>query len=87
LVDKKDFFQYVDLYTINKHTSDILILASGETGKGGNGLAKKEKMQFTVNKNTKNIMQIMILRNRDAVTLFNNLKKQKKKVTMVLHHE
>ena len=87
LVDKKSFFRYVDLHTINKYTTAILLLGSGETGEGGNGLAKKEKMQFTVNKETKDIMQIIILKNSEAVTLYNNLKKQNKKVAFILHHE
>ena len=87
LVDKKSFFRYVDLYTINKYTTAILLLGSGENGKGGNGLAKKEKMQFAVNKETKDIIQIIILKNREAVTLYNNLKKQNKKVAFILHHE
>lgn len=87
LVDKKSFFRYVDLYTINKYTTAILLLGSGENGKGGNGLAKKEKMQFAVNKETKDIMQIIILKNSEAVTLYNNLKKQNKKVAFILHHE
>ncbi len=87
LVDKKSFFRYVDLYTINKYTTAILLLGSGENGEGGNGLAKKEKMQFAVNKETKDIMQIIILKNSEAVTLYNNLKKQNKKVAFILHHE
>lgn len=87
LVDKKSFFRYVDLYTINKYTTAILLLGSGENGEGGNGLAKKEKMQFAVNKETKDIIQIIILKNSEAVTLYNNLKKQNKKVAFILHHE
>ena len=85
LVDKKSFFRYVDLIRIKSITNDILILGSGETGKGGNGLAKKEKMQFTVNQDKKKMIQV--LKNRDAVTLYNTLKKQDKKVTFILHHE
>jgi len=87
LVDKKSFFRYVDLIRIKSITNDILILGSGETGKGGNGLARKEKMQFTVNKDKKKMIQVLILKNRDAVTLYNTLKKQDKKVTFILHHE
>ena len=87
LVDKKSFFQYVDLYTIKKYAKAILLLGSGETGTGGNGLARKEKMQFTVNKETKDIMQVIILKNSEAVTLYKNLKRQNKKVTFILHHE
>ena len=87
LVDKKSFFQYVDLHTIQKYANAVLLLGSGENGKGGNGLAKKEKMQFSVNKETKDIMQVVILKNSEAVTLYNNLKKQNKKVTFILHHE
>lgn len=87
LVDKKSFFRYVDLIRIKSITNDILILGSGETGKGGNGLAKKEKMQFTVNQAKKKMIQVLILKNRDAVTLYNTLKKQDKKVTFILHHE
>ena len=87
LVDKKSFFRYVDLYTIKKYAKSILLLGSGENGEGGNGFAKKEKMQFTVNKETKNMLQVIILKNRDAVTMYNNLKKQNKKVVFVLHHE
>lgn len=44
-------------------------------------------MQFTVNKEKKKMMQVLILKNRDAVTMYNNLKKQNKKVVFVLHHE
>ena len=87
LVDKKSFFQYVDLHTIQKYANAILLLGSGENGKGGNGLAKKEKMQFIVNKRTKNMLQVIILKNSEAVTLYNNLQKQNKKVTFILHHE
>jgi VanZ family protein len=87
LVDKKSFFQYVDLYTIKKYATSILLLGSGENGEGGNGLAKKEKMQFIVNKETKNMLQVIILKNSEAVTLYNNLKKQNKKVTFIFHHE
>ena len=87
LVDKKSFFRYVDLIRLKYFTNDILLLGSGETGKGGNGFAKKEKMQFTVNKEKKKMMQVLILKNRDAVTMYNNLKKQNKKVVFVIHHE
>jgi hypothetical protein len=87
LVDKKSFFQYVDLIRIKSFTNDILLLGSVKTGKGVNGFDKKENMQFTVNKDKKKMMQVLILKNREAVTIYNNLKKHNKKVVFILHHE
>jgi len=62
-------------------------LGSGEEGKGGKGFPKNEVMQFYVNKVKKKILQVITLRNQEAVPLFNDLKKQNKKVVFILHHE
>ncbi|HHE37778.1 MAG TPA: VanZ family protein [Candidatus Cloacimonetes bacterium] len=87
IVDKKTFFQTRDLEIINSHTNDILLIGSGETGKGGGGFPKKEEMQFYINDIKKRCVQVLILKNKNAVTMFNKLKKQKKRVVFILHHE
>ena len=86
-VDKKEDFTRIDWETIHRSTSNILIMASGETGKGANGLPKKEKMQFVTNSQKNSCIQLLILSNNEAVYVFNEMRKQNKKVTMVLHHE
>ena len=86
-VDKKEQFLRIDWETLHSHASNILLMASGETGKGGKGMPKDEKMQFVVNTTKKNCIQLLTLSNKEAIIVFNELKKQKKKVVMVLHHE
>ncbi len=87
LVDKKTYFQTRDLEIINSHTNDILLIGSGETGKGGGGFPKKEEMQFYINNIKKRCLQVLILKNKNAVLMFNKLKEQKKRVVFILHHE
>ena len=87
LVDKKTFFNSRDKERICSYADDILLLGSGEEGKGGKGFPKNEVMQFYVNKVKKKILQVITLRNQEAVPLFNDLKKQNKKVVFILHHE
>ncbi len=87
LVDKKTFFQLPDLVRIKSYTNDILLLGSGETGKGGGGLAKKEEMQFIVNEVKQKPLQVLILKNKEAFLMFNKLKEQNKRVVFILHHE
>jgi len=87
LVDKKTFFHSRDLEIINSYTNDILLIGGGETGKGGGGFPKKEEMQFYINKMKKRCLQVLILKNTNAVAMFNKLRKQKKRVVFILHHE
>lgn len=87
LVDKKTSFNYVDLKKIYSFTSNILLIGKGETGKGGLGFPKDEKMQFVPNDSKLNVTQVLNLRNNNAIKIFNNLKKQQKKVVFILHHE
>ncbi|MCD4675666.1 MAG: VanZ family protein [Desulfobacula sp.] len=87
LVDKKTYFQLPDLIRLKSYSNDILLLSSGETGKGGGGLSKKEKMQFIVNEVKQKPLQVLILKNKEAVLIYNKLKEQNKRVVFVLHHE
>ena len=87
LADKKSTFYYVDRNKIYGFTNNILLIGSGETGKGGGGFPKNEKMQFATNTVKHNIIQILKLKNDNAVKIFNNLTKQNKKVVFILHHE
>ncbi len=87
LVDKKKFFNSKDISVMMHHADDILLIGSGETGKGGNGFSSGEKMHFIFNEEKNMVTQILNLHNKDAVKMFNNLQKQNKNVMMVLHHD
>lgn len=87
LVDKKTYFSTPDLNVINNYANDILLIGSGKYGTGGGGFPKKEKMQFFMNTVKKRCLQIIILKNKNAVLMFNKLKKQNKRVVFILHHE
>ena len=87
LADKKSAFNYVDLNKIYGFTNNILLIGSGETGKGGGGFQKNEKMQFATNTVKHKVIQILRLKNDNAVKMFNNLKRHNKKVVFILHYE
>ena len=86
LVDKKKVFNKRDQNTIFKTTEDILIIASGTDGSGGNGFPQKTKVQFIYNETKKKGVQIIILENDEACTKFNNLKDEGKKPSLIFHN-
>ena len=76
LVDKKEFFNIRDKERICDYATDILLLGSGEEGRGGKGFPANEIMQFYVNRAKKSILQATKLKNKEAISLFNKLKKK-----------
>ena len=89
LVDKKDYFNSVDLQTILKKEPDILIFSKGKNNIGGQGLEaiKSTRVpQFIYNPNTGRGTQLAILENKKAIEEFNRLKKNNKNVILIYHH-
>lgn len=85
-VDKKHIFTMRDQRTIKKKCSDILIIGSGEEGKGGRGFPENEEVQFVYNSNIGRMTQVIILRTPEACKVYNRLKKEGKNVTFIIHN-
>jgi hypothetical protein len=86
LVDKKHQFLVPDRTRFLKEQPDILLISSGEYGRGGNGFASKRTSQFVYNAYSGRGTHVLILNTRDACTTFNRLLKEHKNVLFVLHN-
>jgi hypothetical protein len=89
LVDKKTGFKGGDFITFFSQGADILLIASGRKGEGGQGFQGGrfwEYPYFIFNTVTKKPMQVVILKNEIAFKEYNRLIKQNKKVLLVVHN-
>lgn len=86
LVDKKHYFNSRDQKFFKKQQADIIVIASGSEGKGGNGFPVKAPVQFIYNQYTQRGVQVIILESSEACKLFNRLKDEGKNVLFVLHN-
>jgi hypothetical protein len=85
LVDKKHLFNQRDIRFLLKRKPDILLISSGEYGKGGKGFSDPQHL-FMYNRWAKEAIQVIIQKNSDANQTFNRLKKENKKVLYVIHN-
>ncbi len=85
LVDKKHYFNQRDRRFFFKKEPDILLIASGAEGKGGQGLADPKHV-FLYNPWTRKATQVIIQKTPDACETFNRLKREHKKVLLVIHN-
>ena len=86
-VDKKELFNQRDKRTILQLSDDILLIASGSKGDGGKGFIGDEKSNFIYNKYKNKGLQVIILKNRAAFNLYNELEKERKKVTLIVKND
>ncbi len=89
-VDKKTFFKGGDFYTFFKQKADILLIATGSNGEGGQGFSGSqfvENSYFIYNPINNKAMQIVRLKTNDACSEFNRLKSQGYNVLFVVHNE
>ena len=86
MVDKKQIFNKTDIATIFKYCPDIVLIGRGIHGRGGEGLPEPYEVQFLFNSNTKNMVQIINLKNKQACAEFNKLKAEGKNVVFIIHN-
>ena len=85
-VDKKHDFNTRDKNTIYYHSSNILLIGSGEDGLGGNGFPEKLKPHFVFNLVKFKPLQIIILNTPEACKKYNQLKKEGYNVLFIIHN-
>jgi len=85
-VDKKHIFNRRDINTICNYSSDILLIGTGEDGKGGRGFPEDVMSQFIFNKAKKSVLQVIILKTPEACIKFNQLKKEGYNVVFIIHN-
>ncbi len=86
LVDKKQIFNKTDIATVFEYSPDIVLIGRGVHGRGGEGLPEPYEVQFLFNSKSKNMVQIINLKNKQACTEFNKLKAESKKVVFIIHN-
>ncbi len=86
LVDKKSYFNSRDQEFMMKQGADIVVIASGEDGSGGQGFPKKAPVQFIYNHFTQRGMQVIVQRTAAACQTFSRLKREGKNVLFILHN-
>jgi VanZ family protein len=85
LVDKKHYFNQRDQMFLLKHSVDILVIGSGERGRGGRGFPEEGIAQFVYNLHAHQATEVIILPSAEACQVFNRLKQERKNVLFVLH--
>ncbi len=86
LVDKKHFFTPRDQKRLLRQSSDIIVVASGERGLGGQGFPESSLVQFLPNPDSGSFTQLIIIRTSEACHTFNRLKREGKNVLFVIHN-
>lgn len=86
LVDKKEVFNKRDQQTILGISENIIVIGSGTDGQGGKGFPQIAETQFVFNKSTERGVQIIILKNDEAIKKFNKLKSEAKRPTLIFHN-
>lgn len=85
-VDKKTGFNSRDKNKINEIGADILILGTGSKNIGGKGYQDQLRVEMQFNPIKKKMYQIIKLPNKEACKEYNRLKKQGKKILMIIHN-
>ena len=85
LVDKKHFFNHRDKTFLNRQKADVLLIGAGYEGQGGKGFPHASGSRFIYNPFLQDATQVIILRSEEACRRYNELKKQKKNVLLILH--
>ncbi len=89
LVDKKEQIKNGDLLKLYEYDADIIIFALGENYNSGNKLININSLRntyFTYNPLSKNGVQIIVLDYNSAVSEYNRLVNENKKVSIVIHN-
>lgn len=86
LVDKKTSFNQRDKQTIFSHVNDILIIGSGDNGKGGKGFTQNSIAQFVYNTSLKKGQQVIIMKNKEAIKKYNQLVEEGKNPMLIYHN-
>ncbi len=84
-VDKKKFFTVQDRKALLRQQADILIVSSGTSGKGGQGISDAP-VKFGYNPFLDDCTQIIVKKTPEACKLYNRLKDTGKKVAIVIHN-
>ncbi|OPZ96430.1 MAG: hypothetical protein BWY70_01766 [Bacteroidetes bacterium ADurb.Bin408] len=86
IVDKKESFNIRDKYKIESLNPDILLIGTGSKGQGGKGWEDNAMTEMIYNKSFRQVYQIIKQPNKQACSTFNRLKKENKKVLLILHN-
>lgn len=86
LVDKKHHFNHRDQRFLLKQGTDIILVGSGDKGKGGHGFPEYRVSQFIFNPFIERGSQVIVLTTPEACRVFNRLKREGKSVLFVLHN-
>lgn len=86
LVDKKHYFNLRDQDFFLKQRVDIVIVGSGDQGKGGRGFPGQGISHFQYNPHLHRATQFIIQSTPEACRTFNRLKQERKNVILVVHN-
>ena len=86
-VDKKINFSTRDQQTIKTFVQDILIIGTGKSIKSGVGFPKDELTQFIYSQRQNKGLQVIMMENEQACLKYNQLAKEGKRPTLILHHD
>lgn len=86
IVDKKESFNVRDKYKIESLNPDILLIGTGSKGQGGKGWDDSAVTEMVYNKTFGQVYQIIKLPNKQVCNVFNRLKKENKKVLLIIHN-
>ncbi|PLX11182.1 MAG: hypothetical protein C0598_08740 [Marinilabiliales bacterium] len=86
IVDKKTSFNMRDQQTIWANSENIIVVASGQEGKGAKGLRSSNEIHFEFDKTKGRGIQIIPQKNSDAVKTFNRLKSDSKRPLLIYNN-
>jgi len=86
LVDRKETFNLLDRRSLMRQRADIVVVGAGADGRGGRGFPTKAPSQFVYNRFTERGTQVILLRNAEALGVYNRLRDEHKNVLLVLHN-
>lgn len=86
MTDRKKIFNSKDIKALMRENPDIILVARGMHGKGGEGFPETSEVQFLYNKNCGLPIQIINLKNAEAAVVYNRLRLAGKKVTLIWHN-
>lgn len=86
LVDRKHAFTNRDQQLMLRQEADIVLIATGARGRGGQGFPENSLVQFVHNPYTDRATQVIRLATPEACTLFNRLKQEHKRVLFIVHN-
>ena len=85
IVDKKHDFTSRDFDFFLSRRPDIIVIGRGFRGKGGNGVPGEGPVRFLYNPHIRKGTQVLVLPTPEAVQRSNQLRREKKRVLVVLH--